>query len=132
MAFKPALTVKNTGRKRVCSVYKCPDNNTVMVHRGRHSSYASLFLCEDCIRELMEGYIDVVGEEKAREVFAHAIARLTEAEHSEEGVIIPEEGVIVPEESVINPEESVINPEEGVIEEKKPGKKGAKKTAKGE
>lgn len=76
MAFKPALTVKNTGRKHVCSMYKCTDNNTVMVHRGRHSSFESLFLCEDCVRELMNGYIDLVGEEKAKDVFASAIERL--------------------------------------------------------
>ena len=80
MAFKPALTVKRTGRRRVCSVYKCKDNNTVMVHRGKHSSFESIFLCEDCIRELVHGYIDVIGEEKAREVFASVIDRLTPGE----------------------------------------------------
>ena len=87
MAFKPTLTVKNTGRKRVCSMYKCTDNETVMVHRGKHSSYESLFFCKDCIRELVEGYIDVVGVEKAREVFAGAMAKLAEpVEDTEEAV----------------------------------------------
>ena len=85
MAFKPALTVKNTGRKRVCSVYRCKDNDTVMVHRGEHSSFESLFFCKDCIRDLAEGYIDVVGVEKAREVFAGVLAKLEEpAENTEE------------------------------------------------
>lgn len=76
MAFKPTLTVKDTGRKRVCSMYKCTDNKTVMAHRGKHSSFESLFFCQDCIRELAEGYIDVVGVEKAREVFAGVIKKL--------------------------------------------------------
>lgn len=76
MAFKPTLTVKDTGRKHVCSMYKCTDNKTVMVHRGRHSSFESLFFCQDCIHELAEGYIDVVGVEKAREVFAGVIKKL--------------------------------------------------------
>lgn len=105
MAFKPTLTVKNTGRKRVCSMYKCMDNETVMVHRGRHSSFESLFFCEDCIRELVEGYIDVVGVEKAREVFAGAMAKL--AEPVEE-----------------TPFEDIAEPVE-----KKTAEKGAKKTA---
>jgi hypothetical protein len=86
MAFKPTLTVKDTGRKRVCSMYKCTDNKTVMVHRGRHSSFESLFFCKDCIRELAEGYIDVVGVKKAREVFAGVIKKLAEPVEAEKNV----------------------------------------------
>ena len=107
MAFKPALTVKNTGRKHVCSMYKCTDNNTVMVHRGRHSSFESLFLCEDCVRELMDGYIDVVGEEKAKDVFASSIARLA----------VEEKPHIAPKETA-----------ESAENEEKPVKKGEKKS----
>lgn len=103
MAFKPTLTVKDTGRKRVCSVYKCTDNKTVMVHRGKHSSFESLFFCADCIRELAEGYIDVVGVEKAREVFAGVIEKLAKPTEDK--------------------------PAEDVPTEDKPAEKGTKKTA---
>lgn len=106
MAFKPALTVKNTGRKHVCSMYKCADNRTVMVHRGRHSSFESLFLCEDCIRELVDGYIDMVGEEKAREVFASAIARLAVEEKPH---IAPKESADVEEKPARNSGKKSVN-----------------------
>ena len=71
------LTVKNTGRKRVCSVYKCTNNETFMIQRGERSSYESLFLCRDCIREIVEGYIDQVGEAEAAAVFGGSLQRLS-------------------------------------------------------
>lgn len=70
------LTVKNTGRKRVCSVYKCTNNETFMIQRGERSSYESLFLCRDCIREIVEGYIDQVGEAEAAAVLGGSLQRL--------------------------------------------------------
>ena len=60
------MTVKNTGRRRVCSVYKCKNNKTYAVQRGKHTTLDSLFLCDDCFRDLMGAYVDTVGVEKAR------------------------------------------------------------------
>jgi hypothetical protein len=78
------MTVKNTGRKHVCSVYKCTDNNTLMVHRGKHSSFESLFLCENCIRDIVGGYIETVGKERAAEVLGGVIKPIVAADKKAE------------------------------------------------
>ena len=78
------MTVKNTGRKHVCSVYKCTDNNTLMVHRGKHSSFESLFLCEKCIRDIVAGFIKTAGKERAAKVLGEVIKPIVAAEKKAE------------------------------------------------
>ena len=102
------MTVKNTGRKHVCSVYKCTDNNTLMVHRGKHSSFGSLFLCDNCIRDIVAGYIETVGKERAAEVLG--------------GVIKP---IVAEEKKVEKAEKTAESVTEEKVTKKKTENKGA-------
>lgn len=78
------MTVKKGKRKRTCSVYKCSNVNTHMVYRGSHTSYEMLHICDDCVRDIVLGYIDEVGVEEARKVLCGVVERLSEAPAEED------------------------------------------------
>ena len=66
------LNVYSTGRWVECSVDKCYDRNTLIIHRGE-LGYHPLFICEDCIGDLMEGYVRFAGKDRAKKVLAAAL-----------------------------------------------------------
>lgn len=66
------LNVYSTGRWVECSVDKCYDRNTLIIHRGE-LGYNPLFICEDCIGDIMEGYVRFVGKDRAKKVLAAAL-----------------------------------------------------------
>ena len=72
------MTVKKGTRKRTCSVYKCSNVNTHMVYRGSHTSYEMLHICDDCVRDIVLGYIESVGVDVARKVLAGVFDKLSE------------------------------------------------------
>ena len=66
------LNVYSTGRWVECSIDKCYDRNTLIIHRGE-LGYNPLFICEDCIGDIMEGYVRFAGKERAKKVLAAAL-----------------------------------------------------------
>ena len=66
------LNVYSTGRWVECSIDKCYDRNTLIIHRGE-LGYHPLFICEDCIGDLMEGYVRFAGKDRAKKVLAAAL-----------------------------------------------------------
>ena len=66
------LNVYSTGRWVECSVDKCYDRNTLIIHRGE-LGYHPMFICEDCIGDIMEGYVRFVGKDRAKKVLAAAL-----------------------------------------------------------
>ena len=66
------LNVYSTGRWVECSVDKCYDRNTLIIHRGE-LGYNPLFICEDCIGDIMEGYVRFAGKDRAKNVLAAAL-----------------------------------------------------------
>lgn len=64
------LTFKVLTKKRACTMYKCRNVTSYMLYRGRHSSYEAIFLCEDCIKDIVRGYADAAGADKARALFS--------------------------------------------------------------
>ena len=66
------LNVYSTGRWVECSVDKCYDRNTLIIHRGE-LGYNPLFICEDCIGDIMEGYVRFAGKDRAKKVLAAAL-----------------------------------------------------------
>ena len=66
------LNVYSTGRWAECSVDKCYDRNTLIIHRGE-LGYHPLFICEDCIGDIMEGYVRFAGKDRAKKVLAAAL-----------------------------------------------------------
>ena len=69
------MNVYSTGRWAECSVDKCYDRNTLIIHRGE-LGYHSLFICEDCIGDIMEGYVRFAGKDRAKKVLAAALEML--------------------------------------------------------
>ena len=69
------LNVYSTGRWVECSVDKCYDRNTLIIHRGE-LGYNPLFICEDCIGDIMEGYVRFAGKDRAKKVLAAAMELL--------------------------------------------------------
>lgn len=69
------LNVYSTGRWVECSVDKCYDRNTLIIHRGE-LGYNPLFICEDCVGDIMEGYVRFVGKDRAKKVLAAALKLL--------------------------------------------------------
>ena len=69
------LNVYSTGRWVECSVDKCYDRNTLIIHRGE-LGYHPLFICEDCIGDIMEGYVRFAGKDRAKKVLAAALKLL--------------------------------------------------------
>ena len=66
------LNVYSTGRWVECSVDKCYDRNTLIIHRGE-LGYNPMFICEDCIGDIMEGYVRFAGKDRAKKVLAAAL-----------------------------------------------------------
>lgn len=66
------LNVYSTGRWVECSVDKCYDRNTLIIHRGE-LGYHPMFICEDCIGDIMEGYVRFAGKDRAKKVLAAAL-----------------------------------------------------------
>ena len=69
------MNVYSTGRWVECSIDKCYDRNTLIIHRGE-LGYHPMFICEDCIGDIMEGYVRFAGKERAKKVFAAALELL--------------------------------------------------------
>ena len=66
------MNVYSTGRWAECSVDKCYDRNTLIIHRGE-LGYHPMFICEDCIGDIMEGYVRFAGKDRAKKVLAAAL-----------------------------------------------------------
>ena len=83
------LNVYSTGRWVECSVDKCYDRNTLIIHRGE-LGYNPMFICEDCIGDIMEGYVRFAGKDRAKKVLAAALDLLKDedapAVHTDEDV----------------------------------------------
>lgn len=71
-------------RRNPCSVYRCRNRDTYLIHRGQDVNHNTLYLCEDCIRDIVAGYIDTVGEERARDTLAESLKRLPLEESSDD------------------------------------------------
>ena len=71
------LNVYSTGRWVECSVDKCYDRNTLIIHRGE-LGYHPMFICEDCIGDIMEGYVRFAGKDRAKKVLAAALDLLND------------------------------------------------------
>ncbi len=71
-----AMRVRKLNRRHICSVNKCRNRDTFLIHRGADVNYQPLYLCEDCIRDIAEGYVSIVGAGKAKEVFGRLLERL--------------------------------------------------------
>ena len=69
------MNVYSTGRWAECSVDKCYDRNTLIIHRGE-LGYHPMFICEDCIGDIMEGYVRFAGKDRAKKVLAAALKLL--------------------------------------------------------
>ncbi|MBE6599122.1 MAG: hypothetical protein E7638_06750 [Ruminococcaceae bacterium] len=74
------MKVRKLTRRHICSVNKCRNRDTYLVHRGTDVNHQPLYLCEDCIKEIALGYAETVGVEKARVVFGALLERLKPAE----------------------------------------------------
>ena len=83
------LNVYSTGRWVECSVDKCYDRNTLIIHRGE-LGYHPMFICEDCIGDIMEGYVRFAGKDRAKKVLAAALDLLKDEDvtslHTDGGV----------------------------------------------
>lgn len=66
------MSVYSTGRWVECAVDKCYDRNTLIIHRGT-LGYKPLFICEDCIGDMVEEYVRFAGKERAKKVLAAAL-----------------------------------------------------------
>ena len=66
------MNVYSTRRWGECSVDKCYDRNTLIIHRGE-LGYNPMFICEDCIGDIMEGYVRFAGKDRAKKVLAAAL-----------------------------------------------------------
>lgn len=71
------LNVYSTGRWVECSVDKCYDRNTLIIHRGE-LGYHPMFICEDCIGDIMEGYVRFAGKDRAKKVLSAALDLLND------------------------------------------------------
>lgn len=80
---KLEMSVYSTGRWVECAVDKCYDRNTLIIHRGT-LGYKPLFVCEDCIGDMVEGYVRFAGKERAKKVLAAAIDLLKDEVKDEE------------------------------------------------
>lgn len=74
---KLEMHVYSTGRWAECAVDKCFDRHALIVHRGG-LGHRPLFLCEDCIADIAEEYVKLVGKDKARQVLAATMALLAD------------------------------------------------------
>lgn len=75
------LHVYSTGRWVECAVDKCYDHNTLIIHRGT-LGYNPLFICEDCLGDIVEDYVQFVGKDKAKKTLAAALELLKDEEET--------------------------------------------------
>ena len=61
---KLELHLYSTGRAGECSTDKCHDRRTLIYHRGT-LGWSPSFICEDCLADLLEAYVRLVGKDKA-------------------------------------------------------------------
>lgn len=73
------MSVYSTGRWVECAVDKCYDRNTLIIHRGT-LGYKPLFICEDCIGDMVEEYVRFAGKDRAKKVLAAALDLLKDDE----------------------------------------------------
>lgn len=76
---KLEMSVYSTGRWVECAVDKCYDRNTLIIHRGT-LGYKPLFICEDCIGDMVEEYVRFAGKDRAKKVLAAALELLKDDE----------------------------------------------------
>lgn len=75
------LRLYNTGRWVECGVDKCYDHNTFIIHRGS-LGWNPMFLCEDCLGDIVEAYVELVGKDKAKKTLAAALELLKDEEET--------------------------------------------------
>lgn len=78
---KLEMSVYSTGRWVECAVDKCYDRNTLIIHRGT-LGYKPLFICEDCIGDMVEEYVRFAGKDKAKTTLAAALELLKDEEET--------------------------------------------------
>ena len=80
------LRFRKLTRRNPCSVYRCKNRDTYLIHRGQDVNHNTLYLCEDCIKDIVKCYIDTVGADHAKETFADSIHLLIpdDAENADE------------------------------------------------
>ena len=71
------LRFRKLTRRNPCSVYRCKNRDTYLIHRGQDVNHNTLYLCEECIKDIVKCYIDTVGADHANETFADSIHVLT-------------------------------------------------------
>lgn len=86
---KLELHLYSTGRAGECSTDKCHDKNTLIYHRGT-LGWSPSFICEDCLADLVEAYVLLVGNEKAKEVLYASLKLLQDEPEPEEPQNKPE------------------------------------------
>lgn len=67
------LRFRKLTRRNPCSVYRCKNRDTYLIHRGQDVNHNTLYLCEECIKDIVKCYIDTVGADHAKETFADSI-----------------------------------------------------------
>ena len=72
---KLELHLYSTGRAGECSTDKCHDKRTLIYHRGT-LGWSPSFICEDCLADLLEAYVRLVGKDKAKEVLSASLELL--------------------------------------------------------
>lgn len=82
---KLELHLYSTGRAGECSTDKCHDKRTLIYHRGT-LGWRPSFICEDCLADLMEAYVRLVGKDKAKEVLAASLELLMDEQPKPEEV----------------------------------------------
>lgn len=80
---KLELHLYSTGRAGECSVDKCHDKRTLIYHRGT-LGWSPSFICEDCLADLLEAYVRLVGKDKAKEVLSASLELLRDEPQPEE------------------------------------------------
>lgn len=88
------LNVYSTGRWVECSIDKCYDRNTLIIHRGE-LGYHPMFICEDCIGDIMEGYVRFAGKDRAKKVLAAALDLLKD----DDDLSVKTDGVVYGEQT---------------------------------
>ena len=79
----------STGRAGECSTDKCHDKRTLIYHRGT-LGWSPSFICEDCLADLLEAYVRLVGKDKAKEVLAASLELLRDEPQPDEDAKKPE------------------------------------------
>lgn len=78
------LRFRKLTRRNPCSVYRCKNRDTYLIHRGQDVNHNTLYLCEECIKDIVKCYIDTVGTDRAKETFSDSIHVLMPRDSDEE------------------------------------------------